>query len=293
MPVISIILVTYNREHFLPIMLESIKQQTFQDYELILVNNGSTDSTPEICAQYAANDLRVKLIMLDKNMGASYGRNIGIDAVTGEYIAFLDDDDRCDYEMFEFLFKLAKEEQADITMCGSYNDFGDRLEPYYISDEKFVFNRLDGIRELLKRELYNVAPPTKLFKHEVWGDLKFPECKLIDDIHLIYKAFERAKSVAGWNKPLYYFRKHNSNLSGFIHNAGTLTPELLDEYLDMYQTRAEYLLERAPELSNEINDSILSFMKNMCKNITENQIHDCDTHLEKMKKYLAERGVLV
>lgn len=291
MPLISVILITYNREQYLPVMLDSLLKQTFTDFELILVNNGATDSTASICQAYAKKDARIKRLTIDKNIGASFGRNTGLKAVTGEYIAFVDDDDRCEPEMLAHLAELAKTENADIAMCGSYNDFGDRLEPYFIHDERIVLNRLDGLRELLKRKLYNVAPPTKLFRRELWEDLTYPDNVLVDDIHIVYKAFERAQTVAVWNKPLYYFRKHATNMTTFIHNT-QMTPALLDEYLAMYETRAQYLIERAPEIESDVDASMISFMENMCRNILDNNLSDCNEQLAFMKNHLTERGVV-
>lgn len=284
-PHISIILVTYNRAHYLPVMLDSLQNQTFQDYELILVDNGSTDDTAAICAAYKQKNKRVKLLTIKKNIGASYGRNTGLAAASGEFIAFVDDDDYCEPLMFTFLTDLVCEEHADIAVCGSYNDFGNRVESKFICDERFVFDRLHGLKELLNRKLYNVAPPTKLFRRGLWEGLTFPENVLVDDIHVVYKVFERAQCVVVWNIGMYYYRKHDSNMTAFIHN-NNMTSELLDEYLKMYQKRAEYLTERAPEIAVEIERSNLDFMRSMCKNIKANSLTGCDKQLKYMTEYL-------
>lgn len=289
MPFISVILLTYNREQYLPVMLDSLRNQTFGDYELILVNNGSTDRTAELCAAYAEVDARVKLLTIPQNIGASFGRNSGLAAATGEYVTFVDDDDWCKPSMLSFLADLACDENADIAMCGSYNDFGDRLEPYFICNKRFVFDRLQGLRELLNRRLYNVAPPTKLFRRSLWAGLSFPDNVLLDDIHIIYKVFERAQRITVWNIAMYYFRKHSSNMTSFIHNK-QMTPELLDEYLAMYQTRAEYLSKRAPEIVEDIEKSLLDFMKSMCENIISNRLTGCEKQLKYMTNYLANKG---
>jgi glycosyltransferase involved in cell wall biosynthesis len=288
MPFISVILLTYNREQYLPIMLDSLRNQTFDDYELILVNNGSTDGTAELCTAYAEVDARVKLFTISQNSGASFGRNSGLAAATGEYITFVDDDDRCEPSMLSFLAELAREENADIAMCGSYNDFGDRLEPYFICDKRFVFDRLQGLRELLNRRFYNTAPPTKIFRRSLWTGLSFPDDVLVDDIHVIYKVFERAGRIAVWNIALYYFRKHASNMTAFIHNK-LMTPELLDEYLAMYETRAEYLSKRAPEMVEDIEKSLFAFMQSMCENIKANRFTGFEKQLEYMVNCLADK----
>ncbi|MFM9330657.1 glycosyltransferase family 2 protein [Paenibacillus mesotrionivorans] len=285
MPLISVILVTYNRMRFLSLMLDSLRSQSFVDYELVLVNNGSTDGTAPICQAYVEADSRIKLITIPHNMGASHGRNQGLSAASGEYVTFVDDDDYCYPDMLSFLARLVHEDDVDIAMCGSYNDFGDRLEPYFIGEERIVLDRLQGLRELLQRRIYNVAPPTKLFRRELWEGMAFPHQVLVDDIHIIYKVFERARRLVVWNRPMYAFRKHTSNMTVFIHNR-RITPKLLDEYLTMYQTRAYYLLERAPEIAEAVESSIYSYMHSMCQLIAENSIAGCETQLRFMQDYV-------
>ncbi|MCL2619370.1 MAG: glycosyltransferase [Defluviitaleaceae bacterium] len=286
MPKVSVLLVTYNREHFLPTMIDCLKNQTFQDYEVLLVNNGSTDGTDKICEQYAQSDSRVKLITMDENKGKALGFNAGLLEATGDYITCVDDDDRCKPEMLSFLVSMAESNGADISMCGSYLDFEGELKPYFVGDIRFDFERLQGLRELLKRELYNVAPPTKLFRRTLWDGIQVPTNTLIDDIHVIYKLFERAKCVSVHNMPYYYFRKHSSNMTSFIENPRMLTPQLLDEYLEMYHTRADYLLRHAPEIADCINKSKVAFMRNMHKLITTNNLEGFESHLERLGEHL-------
>ncbi|MCL2575620.1 MAG: glycosyltransferase [Defluviitaleaceae bacterium] len=290
MPKISVLLLTYNREHFLPKIIDCLKKQTYQDYEVILVNNGSTDGTAKICDEYALLDCRVKLVVMPENKGKAPGFNAGLAVAAGEYITCVDDDDRCKPKMLAFLVSLAEDTGADIAMCGSYYDFDGRLEPYFVGDEKFVFERLQGLRELLKRQLYNVAPPTKLVRRTLWDGIWVPINTIIDDIHVTYKLFERARRVAVHNTPLYYFRKHEANMTSFIENPKMLTPELLSEYINMYQTRANYLLEKAPEIAEEIEQSIIAFMQSMCKIITTNELLGLEEHFNFMTKFLNDKG---
>jgi glycosyltransferase involved in cell wall biosynthesis len=272
--IFSVIMCAYNRKEFLPSAIESILSQTFYPFEFILVNNGSTDGSDEICETYAKADSRIKLITIKKNQGASRGRNVGLEAASCEYLTFVDDDDQCEPEMLEFLWKLMNDYHADISICGSWNDFGGRTEPYFIFDELLVLDKVQGLEELLKREKYNVAPPTKLFRKSLFDGINFKENVLVDDIHIIYKVFAKANRVAVQGKPLYRFRKHSGNNSSFIQT-NNLSPDLLEEYLSAFRERTAYLSVEVPEIAQRTIYSEWSYMVSMCDKIKTYGLTSC------------------
>jgi glycosyltransferase involved in cell wall biosynthesis len=285
---ISVVMVTYNRKRYLERALESILSQSFSNFELILVNNGSNDGTYELCKNYAKKDFRIKVINIKENHGASRGRNIGIDAANSEYITIIDDDDYCEKEMLEHLVNLADKYNADISICGSYNNFGNRLEPYFIFDELLILDKVKGLDELLKREKYNVTPPTKLFRRSLFEGIRFPEGVLVDDIHVIYKIFAKADIVVAKGTPLYHFRKHESNMTNFIQS-NKLTPELLKEYLSMYKERTRYLSENVQGIKERAIYSKWSYMISMCDKIKKYNCKNCDEQYIYMKNKLINR----
>ena len=278
---VSVIIVTYNRINYLRRALESILSQTFSNFELILVNNGSTDDTYELCRSYSDKDSRIKVINIIENHGASRGRNIAIDASSCEYMTIVDDDDYCEKEMLEHLVDLADEYNADISMCGSYNDFGDRLEPYFVFDDLLVLDKVKGLDELLKREKYNVAPPTKLFRKNLFKELRFPEGVLVDDIHIIYKVFANANTLVVKGIPLYNFTKHDNNMTSFIQS-NKFTPELLNEYLYMYRERTRYISQKVPEVKNRAKYSEWSYMISICNKIKKYKNLECEEQYNHM-----------
>lgn len=279
---VSVILVTYNRMKYLPRAIESILSQTFTNFELVLVNNGSTDDIAKMCKNYAEKDNRIKFINILENHGASRGRNVAIDASSSEYITIVDDDDFCERGMLEHLVDLANTYDADISMCGSYNDFGDRLEPYFIFDELLILDKVKGLDELLKREKYNVAPPTKLFRRGLFKGVRFPEGVLVDDIHVIYKVFAEANIVAAKGIPLYHFTKHDGNMTGFIQS-NKLSSDLLEEYLSMYKERTRYLSEKVPGIRERAIYSEWSYMISMCDKIKKYNCIGCENQYNDMK----------
>lgn len=286
-PKISVIMSTYNRKSFLTCSVESVLSQTYKNFEFILVNNGSTDGSDIVCKKYAKKDHRIKIINIDENHGASNGKNRGIDIALGDYITIVDDDDYCEPQMLEFLWDLVNKYNADIAICGSWNDFGDRLEPYFIFDDLLVLDNINGLNELLKREKYNVAPPTKLFRKNLFDGIRFKGGVLIDDIHIIYKVFANASTIVTHGKPLYHFRKHDKNMTSFIQS-NKLSPNLLDEYLSMYKERTKYLSKKVPEITERARYSEWSYMTSMCNKIEKYQIVGCEKQYNYMVKTLNE-----
>jgi glycosyltransferase involved in cell wall biosynthesis len=122
-PEISIIVPVYNVEKYLEKCLKSILHQIFSDFELILIDDGSTDSSGRICDEYLKRDSRIK-VFHKENGGLSSARNYGIEKSTGKYIGFVDSDDYIAKDMYEVLYNNLQRENADVSMCGNYDVWG-------------------------------------------------------------------------------------------------------------------------------------------------------------------------
>lgn len=287
---ISIILITYNRCHLLGRMIEAIKTQSFKDYEVILINNGSTDETALICDKYASEDERVKLVTIQKNNGAAPARNVGLSKISGKYAIMVDDDDYMVSEMLEHLYNMAEKYQADIAITGCVDEYSNgEIVPRYVYDEQYVWKDADGLREFLKREKFHTAPATKLFKSTLFIGKQWTEGTRVDDIHFIYKLFVDAKVVVAQGKPMYHFYKHSSNMTGFL-SGDILKPDVLDDYLTMQDERVAYISEYAPSVTEQVKYARVSYMISMVEKIEKGQSIDCEKHLEYMKNYLKEHS---
>lgn len=287
MPEISIILSTYNRKNLLPHMLDSLMAQTFLDFEILLIDNGSTDETHTVCQKYADADSRVRLFRIERNQGAAKARNLGLEHATGKYISFADDDDTCAPDMYETLHSLAVQYQADISVTGGYKVYGEERVPFYLYDGVHVLDRLQGMTEFLLRRLYNTAPGTKLFSRRLFEKIRWPEGTLVDDIHVIYKLFAEAECTAACGKPsLYRLRSHGSNMTGFW-DSHQLSPEILKEYLEMQDERVAYLDRHLPEAGSVARYARVSYMLSMVSKLEQEPREDCVEYHRQMKRYLA------
>lgn len=275
---ISVIMLTYNREALVSRAIESILAQTYEDFEFIIVDNGSTDRSGEIADKYAAKDARIRVIHRERgNIGA--GRNTGLDAALGEYITFIDDDDWAEPDFLEFLLNLIQETHADVAICGAADK---------VFDEKQVMTAEEALIELMWRKWYTAGFPMKLFRRDLLGQFRFSEIDHYDDIGLIYRVFAKANAVAFHGLPKYHILRHNSNHSAWTTNHSLLDAATLEEYLAVYRIRTEWLCEKFPNNAPTWRYFEWSFMISMVEKIERLGIPKCEKQLEKMERHLKE-----
>lgn len=215
-PIISVIVPVYGVERWLPACADSLLNQDFSDFELILVDDGSPDNCPVLCDSYAARDSRVKVIHRE-NGGLSAARNSGIEVASGQYIAFVDSDDLVAPDYLSTLYEAALHTQADLVVCGveDVTEEGESLpEPCYsLPREEGVF---EG-RALLscffdpKAAYYTVAW-NKLYKAELWKELRYPEGMIHEDDAVAHRLYAACTSVCCLAKPLYFYRMRQGSI---------------------------------------------------------------------------------
>ena len=152
LPLISIIVPVYNVKDYVEKCLDSICGQTYKNLEIVVVDDGSTDGSGEICDTYAQKDPRVKVIHRE-NRGVSAVRNEGLDIALGEYIGFVDGDDWIDSDMYEFLYELLIVNEADISVCSHYIEKPGKRKIKYASDKVLNLIPRDAIRLLVKDDI--------------------------------------------------------------------------------------------------------------------------------------------
>lgn len=273
---ISVIMLTYNRQMFVSRMIESILAQTFQDFEFIIVDNGSTDRSGVIADGYAARDDRIRVIHRERG-NISSGRNAGLNEARANYVAFVDDDDGCEPDYLAFLYALAEDSAADIAICSVAGK---------AFQERKVMSAEEAEIELLWRRHYNVGFPTKLIRRALFNENRFNEQANYDDIYLMPKIIANAKRVVYHGLPKYTPSRHNSNHSAWTTNHSLITPDILDEYLSVYRDRTVFLCGQFP------NNAMLwyyfrwSFMISMVEKIVRLGLLGCERQLKAMKREL-------
>lgn len=212
-PIISIIVPIYNVGKYLPKCIESILNQTFKNFELILVNDGSTDNSGVVCDDYEKKDTRIKIIH-KSNGGVSSARNAGLYVAKGEYIGFVDPDDYIDKNMYEKLYRLCIDNNSDIAICRFNREINGKIQNKESTEEIIELNNMEAMNELFKGNLYRFSLCNKLFSKKCFNDVLFPEERIHEDLSTTYKLFANSKKAVYINYCGYiYVRRENSILT--------------------------------------------------------------------------------
>ncbi|MEC4114115.1 glycosyltransferase [Myroides pelagicus] len=209
-PLISVIVPVYNVQDYVAQCIESIINQSYQNLEIIIVNDGTKDNSADICRKYAEKDSRI--VFLEKeNGGISSARNFGLDRATGDYISFVDSDDFLYEKYFEVLLHHLAD--ADIVFCNAnfYKTDADLTFPSnesLISPQTVEFSSIELLQKIntFKKPLV-IVPWGKLYKKEIWKTIRYPEGRSHEDETIVHEYIDRAKKIRFIDLPLYYYRQ--------------------------------------------------------------------------------------
>ena len=238
-PKISIIVPVYNSELFLDKCIKSIINQDYKDFELILINDGSTDNSGKICDEYSKEDIRIKVIH-KPNGGQSSARNVGINLATGDYISFIDADDYISSSMIQTLYTLITNYKADISECGYisvYKDkqiicgFGTGIE---VGEGSFLTNKF-----VQADIFYGVV--TKLFNSRLFDNVRFPQGRIYEDTWMTLNFCLEQLRYVRTHEPLYYYNQSaNSTLrSNLTQRKAREYIYILESQLSMINTKIQ------------------------------------------------------
>jgi glycosyltransferase involved in cell wall biosynthesis len=210
-PEISIIVPVYKAENYLHGCIESILNQDFSDFELILINDGSPDGSGAICDEFASRDTRVKVIH-QSNRGASSARNRGIEAASGRYIGWVDADDVISTDMYSTLYGLMKQYNADIVECQYYEvNNGNVVKSG--PDNPVVYGSGDFIMKEFFSSKMKPGLTTKLYKRELWDNVRFPVGRNHQDLYVNMRFALMPLVYARTSEAKYYYIIRNNSIT--------------------------------------------------------------------------------
>lgn len=256
---ISVVVPIYNVEKYLRLCLDSLLMQTYTNFEVLMINDGSPDDSANICKEYLAKDRRFQYFEKE-NSGPSDTRNYGIEHSKGEYITFVDSDDWLKETFLADLYEAITRTGADIALS-TYIKYDDLQSVYNIPIIGEYYERIwmsdEFIRELPKLEMRDNSysnPWAKLFKRELFRTIRFPKGKLIEDTRTNIKLFLESSRLVYINKCLYFYRIRGGSV------IQTITEKLLEDVLDTLVERL-CLVTIKGLYSDIYRDSLLESLK--------------------------------
>lgn len=202
---ISIIIPVYNAKDYLRRCLDSILEQTYTDWEALLIDDGSTDGSGNICDEYASKDNRFK-VSHRENKGVSAVRNVGLAYASGEYIVFVDSDDFVHKDMLRWQYNMLKDNNADLVITGYEFAYDDTIANISVNEKVQVLDSEGAINKILENQQF-CSPWTKLYKKELFENVKYPEGEIYEDLMTAFEIFMAAEKIVYQNIPFYnYFQ---------------------------------------------------------------------------------------
>lgn len=249
---ISVIIPFYNVEAYASKCIESVINQTYTNLEIILVDDGSPDNCGKIIDEYAKKDKRIKVIH-KKNGGLSDARNKGIQVATGKFIGFVDSDDYIKEDMYEYLYNLIINNDADISIIDIIEFYEDKeITEKEVKEKVKVFNNYESLRELLSISKLESHAVTKLYKKELFDGIRYPINKKMEDVGTTYKLLDKSNKIVVSNVPKYYYLQRSN---GIMLSKST---NMWIDYYELSLERYKYIKDKYPEMiENDISLLIL------------------------------------
>lgn len=244
---VSIIVPIYNVEKYLNRCIRSIVAQTYENIEIILVDDGSSDSCPEICDNWSKTDTRIKVIH-KMNGGLSDARNVGMAIATGDLMGFVDGDDWIAPEMYQNLYERMKADDSDIAACGVKMIWDDRTPTRMLTKQGCcVLNQKEAMRAIIEETWLKEPVWYKLYRRSVVDGILFPVGKYHEDVFWSYQTIGRASKVSVFDEPCYYYRQRSESIMNETYSLkrlDSLEAKILRlAYVREYFPQLEYLAE--------------------------------------------------
>lgn len=279
---ISIIVPIYNVEKYLEQCINSIIEQTYQNLEIILVDDGATDNSGKICDEYLKKDNRIKVIH-KQNGGLSDARNAGVEIATGDFIGFVDSDDYIEKDMYELLHRNMLKEGADISCCNRFLVYENKIEVYGTDEYYEVMNSSRAIEFSCMIGYIGISAYTKLYQKELFDEIRYPKGKINEDMYTTYKLFDKANKVIYDATPKYYYRQRK----GSITNSKKINVNAIEASRELMV----FVKEKYPEIMNAAIKNYIYSSIGVYDNIVKNKSKTVETQrlknqiIEEVRKY--------
>ncbi len=277
---ISVIIPVYNVESYIDRCVESVISQSYDSLQIILVDDGSTDNSGDICDEWREKDSRIEVIH-KSNGGLSDARNYGLDNSRGEYITLIDSDDYVDTEYVKYLYELIKQDRCDISISSYYVSRTTGNEDNGKGQSDAILNSAEAISKMLCDNGFTVSACAKLYKKTLFDEIRYPVGKLCEDNGTTYKLLLNAKKISYGHESHYYY---------CVRTDSIMTSEFSwkkFDLIDLTDQMAEDVLNVYPELRDEVIRRQLYARMSVLRQAAEDKtVNMRDMRLEELRKYI-------
>ena len=231
-PLVSVIVPVYNVEAYLDNCINSVINQTYSNWELILVNDGSPDNCPAICDNFAIKDERIKVIHKE-NGGLSSARNAALEIYKGAYVTFLDSDDFWHINYLDIMIDLCLINDTDIAQC----NFIRGIETTFLTTKNHSSVKIFNNKEVFLKGFATIILCAKVYKRHLFNSLRMPIGKINEDDFTTWKTYYNSKKIAVIDRPLYYYTYNVTSIMGNVKKIPRL------DFMLAYEERIKYFEE--------------------------------------------------
>ena len=260
-PLISVIVPIYNVERYLPKCIESIINSTYTNLEILLIDDGSTDQSAQICSNFTKIDNRI-LVVTKENGGLSSARNLGLDRAKGKFICFVDADDFIHPEMITVLYKQLADGNTDFAYCQYTKVYENESIQYNNIPQSYTVEEKDrdmAFQTLLSEELEIKLAWNKLYRAELFRDLRYKEGYLHEDEFLIHHLLGKIKKIKKVNVSLYYYLQRQNSIMG------SLSLKRVNHTIQAYEDRITFI--RSKQKLKRFTDQCILMLLSTCKRL--------------------------
>ena len=276
-PLVSVIVPCYNVEQYLPTCIDSILNQTYQNLEVWLVDDGSPDRCGEICDEYANKDTRIKVIH-KKNGGLADARNVALDVMTGEYVVCVDSDDYISPTHIEGLYHLIEKHGADVsvnTFCSFYE--GSSPNPSPKSAKVWALDGLHATEMMFYQEHFDNTAWGKMYKANLFDGIRYPKGLLFEDLPTTYRLLLKANKVVFNDEQSYFYLLRSNSIEG-----AAFSPHKLDSGLQL-MALMDKDRDKLQPIIKSYNCRIVSFVFHLLLQMPDGYAH-CNDFERRIKK---------
>lgn len=242
---VSVIVPVYNVEKYLDKCINSILNQSYKNYEVILIDDGSTDESGKICDKYTSKYKFIRAIHKE-NGGQSHARNLGVVNSKYQYVTFIDSDDYIDRYFLERLTDILEGYESDIAICGILDEDtnGNYIYPDTSSGEVKVYSNYEAIEEMCYERKFGTSPCAKVIKKKIVLDNPFPIGVIYEDLATLYKILGDCNSIVFYDKKMYHYVHHfGSTTKNIWHDNVMYVMKASNELLHYIETRCPNIID--------------------------------------------------